>query len=230
MKKKKAKHGKALSIAFWMAIPSTFALGALCLITFLILFDKRLFEPEVWSLFAFGIVASISVVVTSELTRLRVFVHELKHALAVFLSGGTLKHFEVSAHSGEIGYEIEKDQAHYMPIIGLAPYCAPLISLPVLCAALFFENGSRELYGLALGLALGMDIAFGWSEIDPRQTDFRGVAGGFFASALYIAGVTFLWVNACLLWVVGGRTAFVYAGYLGLRLVGLFTKQYFSGR
>lgn len=223
---KKRRGGKALSIAFWTTIPCTFALGALCLITFLILFDKLLFQPQLWSLFAFGVIGAIAVFGGSSFRRGRIFIHEMKHALVVIFAGAKLKDFQVGATEGEVSYEIPEDQLHYMPIIGLAPYCFPLFSFPVLVGSAILEPNASELSTLLLGLAFGADLALAWSEIDPRQTDFREVAGGFLASALYIAGILFCWANVCLLWVLGGRAAFYYAFFLGMRMVRLFTERY----
>ena len=77
---------------------------------------------------------------------------------------------------------------------------------------------------------MGLDLSLSAGEIDPRQTDFGTVAGGFFASALYIGGTLFMWGSVCVLWVLGGRNAFLVAGYLALRMVRLFTERYVGVR
>ena len=158
--------------------------------------------------------------------RFRTFIHELKHAIAVIYSGSKLKNFRVGHGEGEVQYEIPEDSSHYIPMIGLAPYCMPLLSVPVVAAAMIFEGRYSEWLPLAVGLALGADLALSWGEIHSRQSDFRSVAGGFFASALYISGVLFFWVNACFLWVIGGRNAFVYAGILGLKIVKMLIDRF----
>ncbi len=225
-KKKKFISEKQLSLAFWLSIPSTFVLGGVCFITSNLLFDKYFFDGERWVLFGFGLVGSLMIFGSSAVGFFRVFVHELKHAVAVFLSGGRVKGFYVGANEGEVEYEIQEDSTHYVPIIGLAPYFFPLFSFPWLLAALIFDQEHRQILTLGLGFSLGADLAFCWSEIHQRQTDFRQVAGGFFAAALYISGVLFLWVNLCVLWVLAGGDGFLFAGFLLLRLVGLLTKQF----
>ena len=218
---KKAKVETSFSLAFWLAIPSYFFLGAVCFIAFLVLFDRYLFAREIWAAFTFGLVASVAILEGTSSSWLRTFVHELKHGIAVIVYGGSLKEFRVSSAKGHVEYEIAKDRIHHVPVIGLAPYCLPLFSLPVLFACLVFEADYRLMLTLVLGAALGGDIALSYGELDPRQTDLKAVAGGFFLSALYIAGVLFFWLSACLLWVCAGRMGFVYAGYLALRILRL---------
>ncbi len=229
MFKKKPKvekaPSKAFSLAFWMAIPAYFFLGAVCFIAFIVLLDKHLFDEKIWALFAFGFISSLVVIGTSGMTRLRILVHETKHALAVLLTGSSLKDFQVGGNKGEVTYEIPEDQLHYIPMIGLAPYCMPLLSFPVLFVSLFLETYYRDYCTLALGFTLGADIVLAWGELDPRQTDFGSIAGGFFISALFIAGAFFFWMSACLLWVLAGRMGFAYAGFLALRLISLFLAK-----
>jgi hypothetical protein len=219
LKKQKVKKiEKVFSIAFWMAIPCNFILGAFCFLTFLSLFDKYLFNKEIWALFAFGLLGSISVIGGAELPRLRVFIHESKHAVLVLFFGSSLKGFHSGRDEGYVTYEVEENRRHYVPLITLAPYCLPLFSFPMLLLCLVFGSDYHESCTLLLGLTLGADLSFSYSEINPLQSDFRAVVGGFFMSSLYIGGVFFLWVSVCLLWVVGGGNAFFYAAAMGWKM------------
>jgi len=219
MGSEKEKLGKAFSLAFWLAIPSYFFLGAVFFIALLLLFDKHLFPREIWIAFLFGFLASVAVFGTADCRILRTFVHELKHGAAILLYGGSLKDFKVGTAEGHVEYEISKESLHFVPRIGLAPYCFPLLSCPTLIGALIFESDYRVFFSLLLGLALGADVSLSYAELDPRQTDFKKIAGGFFASAFFIAGVFFFWVSACLLWVCAGRLGFAYATYLAFHLI-----------
>ena len=222
MRNKKAKKiEKAFSIAFWLAIPSYFFLGAVCFIALLVLFDKHLFTQEICAAFAFGFVTSVAVLGGSRLAWLRTLVHELKHGIAVVFYGGSLKEFKVRSGEGHVEYEIDEDQLHYVPLIGLAPYCLPLLSAPILLLCVCLEMSYRLPLNFLLGAALGADICMSYGELDPRQTDFKKITGGFFMAALFISGVLFFWLSACLLWVFAGRMGFVYAGYVALRIIRL---------
>lgn len=230
MRNKKAKKiEKAFSIAFWLAIPSYFFLGAVCFIALLVLFDKHLFTQEIWAAFAFGVLASFVLLAGARLGWLRTFVHELKHSLAVIFYGGSLKDFKVHSGEGHVEYEIDEDRLHHVPLIGLSPYCLPLLSAPVMLACICFESDYRLLLNFLLGAALGADISLSYGELDPRQTDFKKVTGGFFMAALFISGVLFFWVSACLLWVCAGRMGFVYAGYVALRIIRLAALRFGLG-
>ncbi|MFN8390593.1 MAG: hypothetical protein U0136_09910 [Bdellovibrionota bacterium] len=225
-KKPKVKQlGKVFSLAFWLAIPCYFILGAFSFISCLILLDKYLFQKEIWALFGFGMLSSLAVIGGAELPRLRAFIHETKHALLVFMFGKSLKEFRIGKREGHVTYEIEETHYQYVPVITLAPYCFPLFSFPALAACLLFGETEPPAYALALGLTLGADISFSYSEIHPAQLDFKNIVGGFFASALYIGGVLFFWTSMCVLWLIGGRGAFLYAGGFGTKVILTISDQ-----
>ncbi len=226
-KKKVKKIEKHWSIAFWLSIPCSFFVGGICFITSLSLTSQQIFNGEVWSLFLMGLLSSMSLLWLLPLTRTRVFIHELKHALMVMFVGGTLKGMKVRKDQGAVSYEMPEEKAHYGPAIALAPYCLPLFSLIVLAMCLVFETNHRLILGLLLGISLGLDLALSISEVRPVQTDFKTVVGGFLFSAAYIAGWLFLWANLCVLWVVGGRQAFLVAFAVGMEAMrGLFPEVF----
>ena len=211
---KKEKHKRHFSIAFFIAIPGNFVLGCVCLISFISLFDYYIFDERIWALFATGFIGSLAVVGTSKIPKTRVFVHELKHAVVVLLTGNRLKNFVVDKHTGHVEFEMYSDKVHFASIIALAPYFFPLFSLPMLIACLILENGYNLFLSLGLGLALATDISMAYVDLHPHQTDLKKVSGGFFAGLLYLAGMHFLWTTVCLLWVVAGRNAYLFTGSL----------------
>ncbi|MBP9838659.1 MAG: M50 family metallopeptidase [Proteobacteria bacterium] len=181
------------------------------LITTLLSLDIYIIDREVCALFAIGFIFTASIFSTSGFSRLRVLIHELRHALVVIMSGNVLKKIVVKKTEGEVSYEMYQEKTTSGPLITLAPYCFPIFSLPVMIFAIVFEGDYRAIFSLILGGTLGIDIFTAYREIHPGQTDFKQIVGGFFASALFISGVAFFWINFCLLWVVGGRNAYLYS-------------------
>lgn len=177
-------------------------------------------------MFGFGLLGSFVLFSGSGMERFRTFIHETKHALAAIFSGSTLKKFRVGPGEGEVEYEIPETQSHYIPIIDLAPYCMPLLTFPTVVFAVIFQNEFAPWLPLAVGTAVGSDLGLCWTEIHHRQSDFKIIAGGFIAAALYIGGAMFLWTSATVLWVIGGRSAFGYAGILGLKIVKMLIDRF----
>lgn len=229
-KKKPKVITKHTSIAFWLSIPCTFFLGSVLLITSYTLTSQYFFDNEKWALFLIGFLGGIVALAILPLTRTRVFLHELKHALMVVVSGGKLKGFLVRKDSGLVTYEISEKHASAGPAITLAPYCFPMLSLPVLLAAVILQDGRQLLFSALLGFTLGIDLSMCLGEVRPVQTDFKAVMGGFLFSALYIGGWLYCWTNLCLLWVVGGRDAMWYAGGVAVHLLSRMIPDVTKGR
>lgn len=224
-KKEKKKIEKHSSLAFWFSIPANIILGMILLITIAIFLQNGIFEKEVWALFAVGLIFAFAILSHARISRIRVLIHELRHAILVLISGNNLKHIKVGKEEGEVGYEMFEDKVQAGPLITLAPYCFPIFSIPTLMACLFLESDYRIILSLALGFALGLDISTALDEIHPGQTDFKKVVGGFFMSALFIVSFGFFWISFCFLWVVGGRNAYLNAATTGYQIAEV-TREY----
>ncbi|MCB0323080.1 MAG: M50 family metallopeptidase [Bdellovibrionales bacterium] len=224
MKKKSLR--RHFSIAFLLAIPGNFVIAAVLLFSFLSLAQKYPLATERWTVFATGLFGGFVIVGTTKMPTMRVFIHELRHAVVVLLTGNRLKNFHVDTHSGHVTFQMASDRVHFAPFITLAPYCFPLFSLPTLLLCVTLEEFYPLLLTLLLGLVLATDLETAFEELHPHQTDLKQVMGGFFASALYIAGAHLAWIGTCLVWVVGGRSAYLYSGYVMLELVKSIAQRY----
>ncbi len=222
---KKQKHKRHFSIAFFIAIPGNFILGCVCLVSFIFLLDYYIFDEKVWALFATGFIGAIAIVGTSKIPKTRVFIHELKHAIVVVLTGNSLKNFVVKTNTGHVEFEMYRNKVHFASIIALAPYFFPLFSFPMLAACLIFEGSYNLLLALALGLTLATDISMAYTDLHPHQTDLQKVTGGFFAGLLYLAGTHFMWTMICLLWVVAGRNAYIYTGSIAIEIMKVIAAR-----
>lgn len=150
--------------------------------------------------------SAVVIVTSTKMEKFRTIIHEIKHAVVVKLTGNKLKKIVAESGEGYVEYQMYKDQVHFAPLIALAPYFFPLLSLPgFICVALY--DTSYPVQGaLALGFLLGADICFGIGEIHPHQTDFKQVVGGAFFSKLYLVGFYILWPSLITLWVKSGIT------------------------
>jgi len=122
--------------------------------------------------------------------RLYVFGHELMHAVAMWLSGGQVKAFQVSAQGGSVA------GTKTNLVIALAPYLVPvygvLVALVYVIAGWFWDvrSSAHWFYG-ALGAALALHLVFTAEFVKTRQPDL--IAHGRLLSLILIA-----WVNlAC---------------------------------
>lgn len=120
-----------------------------------------------------------------------VFGHELTHALAVWISGGRVEGWKVSARGGHI----LADRVNTW--IALAPYFVPIYSVLLLgifgVAGLFWDLGSymRLLYG-GLGFTWAFHFTFTCSMIPKGQSDLA-YGGGFFSLVvIYLANLILL--------------------------------------
>ncbi len=209
--RQKSKDTKVGSFGFLFAIPSVFLLGLFGLIVVISLFEINGFEKKIWTLFGGGAIAAFIFSLSLKLPRLRTLIHEIKHAAVVVLTGNSVKGLEIGKHTGQIDYSMRLDKLHFAPLIGLAPYFFPLLSLPVLIVCLIWQNEYYEELLLLLGVTLATDIATGIYELHPNQTDIKRMIGGFAIAGTFIAGCHLLWTTTCLIWVIGKRDGFVYA-------------------
>lgn len=224
-KKKEKKIEKFYSLAFWFSIPSNIILGLISTITIILLLINHVYQKEVIALFVLGFIFGISIISGAKISRIRVLIHELRHAILVVMTGNKLKHITIGKEEGEVGYEMTEDKLQVGPLITLAPYCFPIFSLPALVACIVFEDPYRLLLSIILGFSIGIDISTALEEVHPGQTDFKKVLGGFFMSALFIVAFGFFWVSFCFLWVVGGRNAYLNAATTAFK-IGNVTREY----
>jgi hypothetical protein len=226
-KKKKPKKisTKVGSLSFLFSIVLMFLVGGLALISWVSLAQLQGFRADVWSLFAFGAIGAGAIICGSSESKFRTFIHELKHSVPLVLTGGKIKEFKVGEGKGHVEYQLYKRDLHMVPIIALAPYCWPLLSLPVFICALLFEEAYRFPFCAGIGAALAIDLITGYEEIHPHQTDFKQIFGGFLVAGSFVAGAFFCWTNVCLLWVVGGRDGFAHSGYILSQVVKNAAQQ-----
>ena len=213
-RKKPKKHKRHFSLAFLIAIPGNFVLACLCLIAFISLFQYTLIDEKTWAVFATGVIGALAIVGGAKMSRFRVFIHELKHALVVILTGNSLKNFVVGKETGHVNFEMYEDKVHFAPIIALAPYFFPLFSLPVLILCIFLENSHNLILSFFLGASFATDLSMAYTDLHPHQSDLQKIPGGVFAGLLYLAGAHFLWLMITLLWVTAGRDSYIYMGYV----------------
>lgn len=227
-RKSKTPGRRHFSIAFLIAIPGNFILGTIGLLSLYTLLSRLGANSERWVVFATGFAAGLTIVGGTKMSTFRVFIHELKHAIMVTCTGNSIKHFKVGSETGHVEFEMYADKLHFAPIIALAPYFFPLFSLPVLAAAVVLEGYADPIFVLALGFFLAADLSFAYTDLHPHQTDLQHVTGGTWMALLYLAATHFLWWMICLLWVAGGRSAFIYAGYTAARLGAELTLKHFK--
>lgn len=199
---------------FLFAVPSVFILATLALIILLVLFKQHPFDRHLWVSFCAAFFVALILVTRSSIQRLRTLVHELKHALLVVVTGNSVDSIEVGSGTGRVRYRMRSDKAHFGPIITLAPYFFPLLSLPVFLCALYFEGPYRLSFVIGLGVTLAFDYATNVYELHPNQTDLKAIYGGFLVAGSFLAGANLLWGLVCLIWVTAGRAGYITGWYI----------------
>ena len=157
---------------------------------------QRLWAGEEFWFFSLG--ATLWLIAFFGLPRpivLYVFGHELTHALWVWLMGGRVSKFRVSAEGGHI----VTNRTNFL--IALAPYFFPLYSLLAIAvygiASLFFNVASygQLLYG-TLGVTWAFHLTFTCWMIPKNQTDLSD--HGTFFSLVFIYVMNLLLLSALL--------------------------------
>lgn len=214
--KKPAKPKKRFSFPFLISIPANFILATIFLFTIIDLIATHGLDIKSWSIFGLSFISALTFISCFKITRFRVFIHEFKHSMLVNLSGNKVKDFKVGKETGHVEFAMYQDRVHFAPLIALAPYFFPLFSLPTFIASLFLRTLYPELTILALGLTLAIDLSFSIHEIHPYQTDFQGIIGGFFVSALYLGGFYVMWSFICTISAIFGHEAFLHSFYIAI--------------
>jgi hypothetical protein len=203
-KSQEQQFGTVWSLGFLLATLGNILLCPFVLLMILISPVREQLYDESIMAYGFGIIASVLIVASSKIYKLRTIIHEVKHAVMILLTGNKLKSIVAEKHTGHVEYKMYKNRVHFAPLIKLAPYFFPLFSLPMLAIAILFDSYYAVFCSLLLGASLGADTAFGIEEIHPFQTDFKKLLGGFFISKLYLVGFYMFWSLSLTLWVRSG--------------------------
>lgn len=211
--RKKKEQDTVGNIGFLLAIPSSYLLVFILAAAGLILASYYPQDRTKWSLFLACALGTASVISTSKIYKLRVLVHEIKHAILVILTGNKLERMEVSEREGLVTYLMYSKKKHFAPLITLAPYFLPLTSAPILVAAIYYERDYPLMLSALLGISFAADICFGVQDLHPAQTDLKKILGGFFTAGLFLAGMYLLWAIICALWLIAGSRAYLFVFY-----------------
>ncbi len=203
-KNQEQQFGTVWSFGFFIATLGNVLLCPFLLLLLLVSPVREFFYYESVMAYGFGIIASVLIVASSKIHKLRTIIHEVKHAIMILMTGNKLQSIVAEKHEGYVEYKMYQDKMHFAPLIKLAPYFFPLFSLPMFCIAMIFDSVNAVFCSLLLGISLGADAAFGIEEIHPFQTDFKKLLGGFFISKLYLVGFYLFWSLTLTLWVRSG--------------------------
>lgn len=218
-RRKTPKQRRYFSIPFLLAIPGNFIIGIICLLSIVLLLRAHQAD-DAWTAFLVVLLSAIIVFARSSMKRLRILIHEIKHALVVSLTGNRVTNIEVQQNSGHVDYELYQDGVKFGPIIALAPYFFPLFSLPALAACLVFEDYYRLALAVLLAVCLAFDICTAWGDIHPWQSDFKQIFGGRLTALSYLAGTHLAWLSFCFLWPLAGRAGYIFAANVFLNIAG----------
>lgn len=210
MKSKTSQNNKkTFSLAFLLGIPCCLLLSLLNFINLGMLIKAGKGHDDIWMFFGLGALLAFCLTISLKLPRLRVFIHEIKHAAIIILTGNKLTGFKVDKHTGHVSYSLHKDKLKFTPLISVAPYFLPLFSMPCLLLCLIFESNFRMLFAGLLGFSLFLDILLGFQEIHPHQTDITKMFGGILTVGLFIVTAQLMWSSLCLIWVSGGMDGYM---------------------
>jgi hypothetical protein len=230
--RKKNKVSKAsltkknpFSIWFLFAIPSNFLLGCALIIALIGLQELAYIRSQTLTCFGTGVLGGLIIIGTSQMHKARTFIHELKHAFVVMLTGNRVRDFHFDTHTGHVSFTMCSTKLHFAPLITLAPYFFPMFSLPLLIVCILCDQFYLYPLSFALGFALASDISLGFTELHPHQSDLHRVPGGFIFALLYLSGFHLMWTSFVLVWVFAGRNGYIYTGYLMLEFVELLAQR-----
>lgn len=204
MKGKKVKQikGRQISLAFVCAILGNLVLAVafLAVIVFRLRFYPLPEESLIW--LSLGVLVGLNFVPRLAGSRVRVFLHELRHSIGAVLFGGKINKVEIGPERGEVEFEMPESSARYYPFICLAPYFFPVFSPPILVIVLLRSVDDQPIGAFLIGMALAIDAISAFGEIHAKQTDFRSLLGGFPVASMFLVTFFFMWSSLCLLLVV----------------------------
>jgi hypothetical protein len=207
MAKPKLTNQKLGSVAFYLAIPLSYFLSFLFVVSIIKIFlvaDLSLISKGTGGVFFISFIAGIISARSFKMPKFRTWLHEMKHAVMVVLTGQRLKEIHVETHTGHVMYEGTVEHLRYGPLVILAPYYFPFFSLPLFGLLLFFEPIDRRFSAALLGFFLALDMATSYMEIDPIQSDLQRIWGGIFVAKFFVLGIQLLFLTTALLWVIAG--------------------------
>src|SRR5690606_22172439 len=114
---------------FLLAIPANLILGVIGMVAAWGIFWRPETRVDVVLVFASGFIGLVIIASSLRAAKLRVLIHELKHAVVVKLTGNKIKDFHIERNTGHVKYTLYSNTVHLAPIIALAPYFYPLFSL-----------------------------------------------------------------------------------------------------
>ena len=205
---------KSWSLAFYLSIPCTFFLTLSIALSLKKRLDLSSLSTDSWITFAYSAAGSAALLMVFKVPTLKTFMHELKHAVVVVLTGNKLNEFKVYRDIGHVSYSMFHNKRQFAPFILLAPYFFPLLSLPALIAVICLEGyvGTHILSPI-LGACLAADLVSAWEELHPHQSDLKRIFGGRLFVLVFLLGANLLWISLCLIWPAGGRELYVASGY-----------------
>jgi hypothetical protein len=129
-----------------------------------------------------------------------VFMHETKHAVVSGLAGNRWKKMHIENDSGHFEYAYSKKTAHFNAMIALAPYFVPLLTVPIIAMCVVALYDYHRIIITIISFAYGVDLFSNIRDIDPRQTDFSVIRGGFSVGLSYVVLANIFIFSMLLAW------------------------------
>lgn len=161
-----------------------------------------------WTLFLTGCAAGAIFGYKVIRGHVAVFLHELKHAIVSNLAGNRAKGMLVRNDHGHFEYMYSSQTAHMNPIIALAPYFVPAVTVPLLLIALLFSTVPAVPLVL-VGIGYSIDMALAYKDLGPWQTDLSTIRGGYAVGLLYVIAMNVVILSFLAAWVSGGLEGLV---------------------
>ncbi len=203
-KKKEKKHKAVFSFGFILATIGNIVLSIPIVLLLLVSPLRETLGKECLIAYFAGAFSASTIITSSSIQKFRTIIHEVKHAVVVMLTGNKLNKIVAGHGEGYVEYQMYKSQVHFAPLIALAPYFFPLLSLPGFVCIALYDTSYPVQGAMVLGFLLASDICFGIGEIHPHQTDFKTIVGGAFFGKIYLVGFYILWPCLMTLWVKSG--------------------------
>lgn len=202
------KHRRVISFGFLLSIPICFLLFGVFSLAIVARVSTVGLDHVAVGWFALGFLIATVVFQLRSFRIAQTFVHEMKHAALVILSGGKVHKVRVNRDTGVVQYELPHESSRYEPMILMAPYCAPVLTLPAYIFACVSYPSYVVASTLLLGLAAGCDLSQSWQDLHEHQTDLKKIRGGPFVTIPFIAAVNLFWFSTLALWIVAKNEGF----------------------
>lgn len=174
----KTKHMKAISYPF-IAIALAIATASLPDVYSLVMQDPTIYRWFLCGMGAYLLCAHF--LVASRESLIRVFTHELTHAIVGTMFFRKITSFNATRTSGVIMHS----KGFFGDIfISLAPYCLPIYTFAFLLLRLMSAESSLFIFDMIIGFTLALHINCFAIETRPRQTDIKST--GYIRSIMFI--------------------------------------------